>query len=265
MRFCSIASGSSGNCIYIGSGQTQLLVDAGVSAKRIEEGLHELELTGQDIDGLLITHEHVDHIKGVGVLARKYGFPIYATAGTIERMKATASLGPVDEELYHVVRADESFTVGDIEAQPFTISHDAADPVAYHFCCGGKQAAVATDMGVYDDYIVQHLQGLDVLLLEANHDVRMLEVGRYPYPLKQRILGERGHLSNESAGELLCRVLHDDMKKIYLGHLSKENNYEELAYETVKLEIRLGPTDYSPGDFDIEVAKRDERSHLCEF
>ena len=149
--------------------------------------------------------------------------------------------------------------------EPFSISHDAAEPVAYRFSCGEKHAAVATDMGVYTDYIVEHLQGLDVLLLEANHDIRMLQAGPYPYPLKQRIMGECGHLSNESAGQLLCRILNDHMKRIYLGHLSKENNYAELAYETVKLEIELGPVTYKPGDFDIQVAKRDCCSELCEW
>lgn len=265
MRLCSIASGSSGNCIYTGSETTHLLVDAGISAKKIEAGLRELQVEGKDIQGLLITHEHSDHIKGAGILARRYGFPIYATEGTIRQMKATSSLGTVDESLYHVVRADEQFTIGDVEIEPFRISHDAAEPVAYRFRCGEKKAAVATDMGVYNDYIVEHLKGQDVLLLEANHDIQMLQVGPYPYPLKQRILGERGHLSNESAGQLLCRVLHDRMKKIYLGHLSKENNYAELAYETVRLEIQLDPGQYSPGDFDIQVAKRDCCSGVYEW
>lgn len=265
MRLCSIASGSSGNCIYTGSDETHLLVDAGISAKKIEAGLRELQVDGKDIQGLLITHEHSDHIKGVGILARRYGLPIYATEGTIGQMKRMSSLGTIEEGLYHVVRADQKFRIGDVEIEPFRISHDAAEPVAYRFRCGEKSAAVATDMGIYNDYIVEHLKGLDVLLLEANHDIQMLQVGPYPYPLKQRILGERGHLSNESAGQLLCRILHDDMKKIYLGHLSKENNYAELAYETVKLEIKLNPVEYGPGDFDIQVASRDCCSGVCTF
>lgn len=265
MRLCSIASGSSGNCIYTGSDETHLLVDAGISAKKIEAGLQKLQVEGKDIQGLLITHEHSDHIKGVGILARRYGLPIYATEGTISQMKGMSSLGTIDEGLYHVVHADQKFRIGDVEIEPFRISHDAAEPVAYRFRCGEKSAAVATDMGVYNDYIVEHLKDLDVLLLEANHDIQMLQVGPYPYPLKQRILGERGHLSNESAGQLLCRILHDNMKKIYLGHLSKENNYAELAYETVKLEIKLNPVQYGPGDFDIQVASRDCCSGVCEF
>lgn len=265
MRLCSITSGSSGNCIYTGTDHTHLLVDAGVSAKKIEAGLKELELEGSDIQGLLITHEHSDHIKGVGVLARRYGVPIYATQGTFDQMKAMSSLGTIDEGLYHVICPDETFVIGDVDVKPFHISHDAADPVAYRLESNGKSAAVATDMGIYDDYIVEHLKGLDVVLLEANHDIQMLQVGPYPYPLKQRILGELGHLSNESAGQLLCRILHDNMKKIYLGHLSKENNYAQLAYETVKLEIQLDPMEYMPQDFDIQVAERDCISGICNF
>ncbi len=241
------------------------MVDAGISAKKIDAGLKELELKGKDIQGLLITHEHSDHVQGLGVLSRKYGIPIYGTKGTLERVRAMSSLGTIDAGLYHEIQADTPFLIGDVQVEPFRISHDAAEPVAYRLASGGKSAAVATDMGLYNDYIVEHLKGLDTLLLESNHDIQMLEVGPYPYPLKQRILGERGHLSNESAGQLLCKVLHDEMKRIYLGHLSKENNYAELAYETVRLEIQLNPVKYMPDDFEIQVAKRDECSGVCEF
>lgn len=260
MRMCSIASGSSGNCIYVGSDSHHLLIDAGISGKRVEAGLQDLELSGKDIDGILLTHEHSDHIKGLGVLARKYGLPIYATPGTAGAVKAMKSLGKIDESLFVEIQADRDFEIGDLKISPFHISHDAADPVAYRIACGEKKMAVATDLGIYTDYTIEHLKGLDVLLLEANHDIHMLQVGAYPYPLKQRISGELGHLSNESAGKLLCQVLHDNMKAVMLGHLSKENNYAELAYETVKLEIALGDTPYHPGDFPLSVAGREERS-----
>ncbi len=260
MRMCSIASGSSGNCIYVGSDNHHILIDAGISGKRVEAGLRELELSGKDIDGILLTHEHSDHIKGLGVLARKYGVPIYATPGTAGAVKAMSGLGRIDDSLFVEIHADQDFQIGDLKVSPFHISHDAAEPVAYRIACGEKKMAVATDLGVYTDYTVEHLKGLDVLLLEANHDIHMLQVGAYPYYLKQRISGDLGHLSNETAGKLLCEVLHDDLKAIVLGHLSKENNYAELAYETVKLEIILGDTPYQPGDFPLSVASRDERS-----
>ena len=262
MRMCSIASGSSGNCIYVGSDHTHLLVDTGISRKRIEEGLKKLEIKGEEIDGVLITHEHSDHIQGLGVLSRKYELPIYATKGTIEGISGSTSLGKMPDGLFHTIRADEPFRLGDIEVKPFAISHDACEPTGYRFECGGRSAAVATDLGKYDEYTVSNLTGLDAILLEANHDIHMLEVGGYPYYLKQRILGDKGHLSNELSGRLLCDILHDNLKHIILGHLSKENNYARLAYETVKLEVTLGDNDYKGEDLDMFVAGRDSVSDI---
>lgn len=262
MRLCSIASGSSGNCIYVGSENAHVLVDAGISGKRIEQGLNSLELTGRDIDGILVTHEHSDHIKGLGVLARKYEIPIYTTGGTVDAMVRTGGLGKLPEGIFHEIREDEAFSIKDLSISPFTIPHDAAQPVGYRLKCGGQSVGIATDLGKYNDYIVENLQNLDALLLEANHDIRMLQVGKYPYYLKQRIMGDRGHLSNENAGRLLCRILHDNMKAVFLGHLSKENNYEELAYETVCSEVTLGDNPYRSGDFKIQVAKRDCTSEV---
>lgn len=262
MRMCSIASGSSGNCIYVGSDHTHLLVDTGISRKRIEEGLKKLEIKGEEIDGILITHEHSDHIQGLGVLSRKYELPIYATKGTIEGISGSTSLGKMPDGLFHTIRADEPFRLGDIEVKPFAISHDACEPTGYRFECGGRSAAVATDLGKYDEYTVSNLTGLDAVLLEANHDIHMLEVGGYPYYLKQRILGDKGHLSNELSGRLLCDILHDNLKHIILGHLSKENNYARLAYETVKLEVTLGDNDYKGEDLDMFVAGRDSVSDI---
>lgn len=260
MNLCSIASGSSGNCLYAGSGRTSVLVDIGVSAKQAEAGLHTIDRTLKDIDGILLTHEHSDHIRGIGVAARRLGVPIYGTKGTLEAVKSCASLGEIDDSLYREIQADVPFMVGDLKVLPFAISHDAAEPVAYRIWSGEKSAAVVTDLGIFNDYIVEHLQGLDAVILEANHDVRMLQAGSYPYYLKQRILGERGHLSNENAGRLLCRILHDRLQAVCLGHLSLENNYEALAYEAVCAEVTLGDNPYRAGDFWIQVAKRSEAS-----
>ena len=262
MNLCSIASGSSGNCIYVGSDKTSILVDAGISGKRIEQGLNSIERTTKDCDAILITHEHSDHVKGLGVLARKYHIPIYCTKGTMEELKQMSMLGKMPEGLYRPILAEETFSIGDLSILPFENSHDAAEPVGYRVSHGEKSVGIATDMGVYDEKIVENLQGLDALLLEANHDVRMLQVGAYPYSLKQRILGEKGHLSNESAGRLLCRLLHDKMKQIMLGHLSRENNYEILAYETVCAEVTMGENPWKSSDFKISVAHRDRASEL---
>ena len=257
MRLCSIASGSSGNCIYVGSDCAHVLIDAGISGRRVEAGLNSLELTGRDLDGILITHEHSDHIKGLGVIARKYGIPIYATGGTVDAMVRSGSLGKIPEGIFREIREDEPFLIKDLVINPFTIPHDAAQPVGYRLECGEHSVGIATDLGKYNEYIIENLQNLDALLLEANHDIRMLQVGRYPYYLKQRIMGDRGHLSNENAGQLLCRLLHDNLKAVFLGHLSKENNYEELAYETVCSEVTMGDNPYKSKDFNIQVAKRD--------
>ena len=262
MRMCSIASGSSGNCIYVGSDDTHLLIDTGISKKRIEEGLEKLEIKGDELDGILITHEHSDHIQGLGVFSRKYEIPVYATPGTIEGILSYSGLGRMPEGLLHPIHTDEAFVLGDVTVNPFAISHDANEPSGYRLECGGKSVAVATDLGKYDDYTVEHLQNLDAVLLEATHDIHMLEVGGYPYYLKQRILGDRGHLSNELSGRLLCDILHDDLKHIVLGHLSKENNYAKLAYETVKLEVTLADNDYRGEDLDMFVASRDTVSDI---
>ena len=264
MRLCSIASGSSGNCVYVGSDTTHLLMDVGISGKRTEAGLAELGLTMKDIDAICITHEHADHISGLGVLARKYGVPIYATRGTVEAIRKTSSLGQIDESLFRVIVPDERCIIKDIALYPVRTSHDAADPVAHRIVHDGRRIGLITDLGCYNDYTVECLRNLDLLYLEANHDVHMLQVGPYPYYLKQRILGERGHLSNESAGKLLSRLLHDNMQAIVLGHLSKENNLPELAYESVRVEVTMSDTEYSGNDFPLYVAKRDVVSEVIE-
>ena len=265
MRMCSIASGSSGNCIYVGSDTTHLLVDVGISGKRIKAGVEGLGITPGEVDGILITHEHADHIAGLGVISRSFGIPIYGTEGTIEAVKRSSSLGKIDPELFRVIRPDESFSLKDITVSPMHVSHDAADPVAYRMSYGGKRMAVITDLGVYDEYTIGSLLGMDVLLIEANHDINMLQVGPYPYPLKQRILGNRGHLCNEACGRLLSRLLHDGTKSIMLGHLSKENNMPELAYEAVRTEITVSDCVYTGNDFPIYVAKRDVPSEVLEI
>ena len=232
MDFCSIASGSSGNCIFVGTDHINVLIDAGISGKRVTEGLHAIDRDPKELDAILITHEHSDHIKGLGVLARKYGIPVYSTQGTIHTMLEQNMLGKVDSSLFHAVAPDVRFEIGELGVLPFRVSHDAAEPVAYRFHCGEKSVAVATDLGYYDDY------------------------------MKQRILGRKGHLSNDNAGRLLGEILNDRMKAVMLGHLSRENNYEALAMATVCTEITDGNNPYKATDFPIRIAKRDEPSEL---
>ena len=268
MRITSIASGSSGNSIYVGSDTTHLLVDVGISGKKVLNGVNALDLDMQDIDGIFITHEHSDHIAGLGVVARRYGIPIYLTRGTKEAILRSGTVGKIDESLFTEVRPDEKLTIKDITINPMRVSHDAADPVAYRFKSGDKNIGIITDLGTYNDYTVESLRGMDALFIEANHDVNMLEVGPYPYPLKQRILGDKGHLSNELAGGLLTRLMNDRLQAVFLGHLSKENNLPELAYESVRVEVTMNQSrmdNYNGikiSDFPMFVAKRDEISDI---
>ena len=260
MKLCSIASGSSGNCIYVGSGQTNLLVDVGISAKRIENGLNSIDIKLDTVQGILITHEHSDHISGLGVLARKYNIPIYATYETIQSIRKIKAIGNISEELFYFVKPNEPFEINDIMVKPFATSHDASNPVCYTMQSEGHKVGVATDLGKYDDYIISQLQDSDLLMIEANHDINMLMVGRYPYYLKQRILGDRGHLSNDSSADLISKLINPRLKGVLLAHLSKENNYAELAFETVCCELTSRSCDFS--SLKLCVAHREEPSEM---
>jgi len=273
MILYSIASGSNGNCTFISDSNTNILVDIGVSKKRVEEGLKEKNIDPKDLDGIFITHEHSDHISGLGVFSRKYNVPIYSTSETIEYIKyqcsnisgGKGSLGCVDPDLFNVIDSDSDIKFKSLNIHPFSIYHDAVNPVGYRVSSGGEKVAVATDMGHFDDYIINNLKGLDAILLEANHDIRMLETGNYPYQLKQRILGDYGHLCNEMSGRLLDIILHNNLKHVALGHLSHENNYPDLAYESVRNEINLSESEFKADDFDISVASREMPSCYFEF
>ncbi|HAH18704.1 MBL fold metallo-hydrolase [uncultured Eubacterium sp.] len=266
MIFGSIASGSSGNCAFASSGNTNLLIDTGISKKRIEEGLSMNDISASEINGILITHEHIDHISGLGVFLRKYkDAKVYSTKKTIDAILNGNKIGKVEPESFIAINKDEEFEIGDLTVRAFAISHDAADPVGYRVMHESSSVAVATDMGYYDEYIIDNLKGINAGIIEANHDVNMLMVGSYPYELKRRILGTKGHLSNESSGKLIDSILHDDLEYILLGHLSKENNMEELAFESVKNEINLSESPYNTKDFNIRVAKRDEPMRFMEI
>lgn len=259
MKLCSIASGSSGNCTFVGNENTKLLIDAGVSGKKIENGLNSIDVKAEDLQGILVTHEHGDHICGLGVMARRFNTPIYATPETIHAMLHMKNVGRIPEELFRYVTPDTSFYINDILVEPFSTSHDASNPVCYTFSSGGHKVGMATDLGKFDDYIISKLYGSEILLLEANHDVNMLMVGGYPYYLKQRILGDKGHLSNELSAQLIKSLLHENLKHITLAHLSEENNYEELAYETVRLELNEHFDD-KRAEIMLSIAKRDMAS-----
>lgn len=261
MEICSIASGSSGNCSYIGNRNTNLLIDAGISCKRIENGLKSIDIDPTKIDGILITHEHTDHINGVATMSKRYNIPVYGTEETLNAIIAKSKYAHLAKQQLVVVEPDKEFTINDIIVEPFSISHDAINPVCYTFKSDGKKIGMATDLGEFTDYTVSKLESSNILFLEANHDENMLMVGAYPYYLKRRISGRKGHLSNESSASLLSRLFHDKLQHISLVHLSKENNLEDLAYETVKLELSKC-TSTKHIDLILSVAKRDVHSEV---
>lgn len=232
VKFCPLVSGSSGNSTYIGTKHTHILIDAGVSCKQIVEHLNELHVNPADLDAIFVTHEHIDHIKGVGVLSRKYDIPVYATPGTWEGIGST--VGEFSHKNMRYVYKDEQCVINDICVKPFEIPHDTIEPVAYSVFAEDKKMTVATDIGHITDTIKENVYESDVLLLEANHDIEMLKNGSYPWPLKKRILGDKGHLSNVAAGETLSELMSGKTKFAFLGHLSNENNEPHLAYETVE-------------------------------
>lgn len=256
MRFCSIASGSSGNCLYLGTEKTNVLIDVGISGKKIEQGLLELGVLVSALSGIFITHEHSDHIKGLAALTKKYNVPVYGTVETLNAVQKSSATGKIKEELFRYLEPGVPLTLRDITIEPFSISHDASNPINYTFAAEGKKIGLATDLGTYDAEIISKLNNADLLYLEANHDENMLLAGAYPYYLKQRILGKKGHLSNDLSAKLVCELLHDKLRYIILGHLSKENNYAELAYETVRCEL-LKHWDREGGLPIIHVAARD--------
>lgn len=259
LRLCSLYSGSSGNCIFVEDGQTRLLVDCGVSGKKIEQALSSQGIDLKSINAVLVTHEHSDHVQSVGIIHRKSGADIYANEGTFRAFEG--SIGRYDEASVKIF--DGKFNIGDIEITPFSIPHDAADPVGYTFSDGIKKLSVCTDIGYVTEEVSKNVMGSDVILLEANHDVEMLKSGPYPYPLKKRILSDKGHLSNENAGVLCRELIEHGSKDIILGHLSMHNNHPDLAYVTVKSVLEEGGIKVS--DCRLSVASREfpGEIHVC--
>lgn len=259
ISFCSFSSGSSGNSYLVKSGTTALLIDAGISGKKILEGLKHSETLFEDVKGLLVTHEHGDHIKSIGTITKKLeNVVVYANE------KTWSLIGDrVMETRKQTFKTGERFTIGDISIKPFNISHDAIEPVGFSFYFEGSQISIVTDTGHITEEIYEEIINADILVLESNHDVNMLKMCRYPWSVKQRILGLEGHLSNEDAGSTLCRLITDKSKKrqVLLAHLSKENNFPEMAMQTIK--NMLQEADYYIGkNIHIEMIVKDQISEI---
>jgi phosphoribosyl 1,2-cyclic phosphodiesterase len=231
IRFTVLSSGSTGNATVIDNGETKLLVDVGFSAKKMELLMKEQDLAASSIDGILVTHEHSDHIKGLGAFARKYDVPIYANEKTW--VELDRQIGVIAEGNKRVLDTGGIQEFGTLKVESFGISHDAAEPVGYVFYEGEQKLSVVTDLGYMSEKVKEKISDSDALVLETNHDVDMLRVGHYPWSIKRRILGDLGHLSNEAAGEALCDVMTNKTKSVYMAHLSRDHNLMDLARLTV--------------------------------
>lgn len=230
-QYSILASGSSGNSFYLETNQKKILVDAGLSGKKITSLLAEIDRKPEDLDAILVTHEHSDHIHGIGVLARKYGMDIYANQETWQAMEG--KLGTIATSQKHIFELGVTKTFGDVDIESFGVSHDAAAPQFYRFMKDDKSLVMLTDTGYVSDRMLGIIGNADAYLIETNHDVEILRAGSYSWNLKQRILSDKGHLCNEDGADAMIRALGNRTKRIYLGHLSKENNIKELAHMTM--------------------------------
>ena len=256
MYFCPLFSGSSGNALFCQYGNTRLLIDAGKPGKQIEDALHSIGVDPDTLAGVLITHEHSDHIHGAGILSRKYHLPLYATPGTWMAMEG--KIGKIEPQFHREIQAGRDFYLGEMGVVPFPIPHDAADPVGFRLYGGRLSVSTATDLGHFSQFVYQQIAGSDLILLESNHDPDMLKANpRYNAQLKQRILGDRGHLSNESCAAALLRLIAAGTGTVLLGHLSGENNTPELARKVST--DRLSREGIQAGrDIQLNIALRDQ-------
>lgn len=251
LTFAPLFSGSSGNCVCVGTGAGRLLVDAGVSCARITAELARIGADARDILAILITHEHSDHIRGAGIFARKYEVPIYATAGTWAAM--SGKLGELPSDFMRIIDSEQDFTLAGMNIQPFPTPHDAAESVGYSFTAGGATFALATDIGCARQGWLKRVTGAQAVLLESNYDPDMLRAGRYPYELKRRIMSKRGHLSNDDAAEIAQMLAEGGTRRIVLGHLSQENNFPDLALKCCETALEMS----GAADCEVSVAERD--------
>lgn len=231
MRFSVLASGSTGNAVYIETEQHSFLVDAGLSGKQMEGLFAKIGRDASKLSGLLVTHEHSDHIKGIGVLARKYKLPVYANKKTWDAMSGLIGEVPTEQKFTFDMETVKSF--GSLDIESFGVSHDAAEPMFYIFHHEGRKLVVVTDTGYVSDRMKGIISNADMFVFESNHDVQMLRMGRYPWSIKRRILSDVGHVSNEDAAIAMSEVIGDQTKRIYLAHLSQDNNMKDLAKMSV--------------------------------
>ena len=262
-RFCSLFSSSSGNSTYIGSSKTGVLIDAGVSAKKMKEALLSRDIDPSKLGGIFITHEHSDHIKGVRILASTYKIPVYATAGTMEYLEEN---GTVTSKFPFQVIPYEGLEIGDIFVRPFRTPHDSRESCGYRIeFADGQKAAIATDVGKITEEIRNSILGCELVMLESNHDIGMLQNGAYPYALKRRILSEVGHLSNVDCADMAAELISKGTSRLFLGHLSQDNNFPGLAYQTNLSTISEKTGAVVGKDYLMEVNKVENDMSIIRF
>ena len=257
-NFCSLYSGSSGNSLLVETSNTKILIDAGESSKKIACALSAMNIEPSSINAILVTHEHSDHIKGLGTFSKKYNVPVFANSKTWDAMPEQFS--KITSENIKNFTIEENFEIGDLKIHPFKIPHDAANPCGFNIMYNNQKISIATDIGHMTKSIVNKLDGSSFILLESNYDPEILKSGKYPYYLKTRILGPNGHLPNEMAGKTIAYLLKGSLKEVMLGHLSKENNFPELAYQTVIEE--LISSNFDENSIRVSVANRNEPSKI---
>lgn len=251
-KFCSLYSGSSGNSLFLETPNSKILIDAGESAKKITEALSLIDVNVNELDAVIVTHEHSDHIKGLGTLSKKYNIPIYASEKTWDAMPEQSS--KISENNKYKFNLKEAFEIKDLKILPFNIPHDASEPCGFNIEYGNKKLSIATDIGHMTSEIIHYLENSSFILLESNYDPEILKCSKYPYSLKQRIAGPNGHLSNSDAGKTISYLMKTGLKNVMLGHLSKESNFPELAYKTV-IE-KLMEENFNENNISINIANR---------
>ena len=265
IKFCSLYSGSSGNCYYINVDGKRILLDVGKSLKKIREALEGLDENIENIDAILITHEHSDHIQGLKMLCKKHDINIYMTDKTKSEIQCLVNT--INEENIVTFKAGDKFDIGCANIKSVKISHDAIDPVMYTFKDkNDNKISIFTDVGEITDTILENIKGSKLAVIEANYEENLLRLSRYPSYLKKRIMGKYGHLSNEEAGFLAKELVKNGTKKILLGHLSKENNTDIIAYQTIQNELNFLKEELGEEiDFDlieVQVLGREETGQL---
>ena len=259
LSFCSLYSGSSGNSLFVETADTKILVDAGVSCKKIENALLDIDIDPFSLDGILVTHEHIDHVQGLGTFSKKFDVPVFVNQETLDAMPKQKD--KINSKNVKTFKVSENFAIGDLEIKPFSIPHDAANPCGFNIWKDDKKISIATDIGHMTNNILKDLEESLFIMLEANYDPEVLRYSSYPFSLKSRIAGPIGHLSNEMAGKTISHLLDSGLKTAMLGHLSKENNFPELAYQTVIDEL-ISNRSFDTSSLHLSVANRDNHSNV---